>query len=311
MKSNQVLTGLIKQMKRDGKDTSESKEPISHSDLNKLKESGLLSTNNPRCLQNKVILDIMTHFGRRGREGLRSLKKDSFKVVADADGHMYLGMTFNESDKTHHGIDSREQNKAPRMYSTESITCPVKAYEKYLSKLNPECEALFQKPLTKFEPDSPVWYGKTPAGVNYLYAFMARLSGEAGLSKRYTNHCIRATVASNLCEAGVSHQGIMSVTGHRNVQSLNSYIRTSDKERITISGILAGNTETAVALKSPSAVAVSVESQSNTSRSSFDQRQYPTPSQTPSFSHSQSSNTMNIFSGNISGGNITVNVYKQ
>ena len=111
------------------------------------------------------------------------MKKDSFKVVVDADGHMYLEMTFNESDKTHHGIDSREQNKAPRMYSTESETCPVKAYEKYLDKLNPECEALFQKPLTKFEPDSPVLYGQTPAGDNHLYALMARLSGRLVLAR--------------------------------------------------------------------------------------------------------------------------------
>ena len=307
MKSNQVLTGIIKQMKRDGKDTSESKEPISHSDLKKLNESGLLSINNPQYLQNKVIFDIMTHFGRRGREGLRSLKKDSFKIVNDADGHKYIGMTFNESDKTHHGIDSREQNKAPRMYATDSETCPVKAYVKYISKLNPECEALFQKPLSKFELDNDVWYGKTPAGVNHLYNFMSRLSDQAGLSRKYTNHCIRATVASNLCEAGVSNQGIMSVTGHRNVQSLNSYIKTSDKERRTISGILAGNTEQAVALASPNTLALG-----NTSRSLTQPQRsiYPTP-QTQSFSHSQSNNTMNIFSGNISGGHITVNVYKQ
>ena len=77
---------------------------------------------------------------------------------------------------------------------------------------------------------------------------MSRLSAEAGLSRRYTDHCIRATVASNLCEAGVSNQGIMSGTGHRNVQSLNSYIKASDKDRRIISVILAGNTEQAVAL---------------------------------------------------------------
>ena len=96
---------------------------------------------------------------------------------------------------------------------------------------------------------------------------MSRLSAEADLSRRYTNHCIRATVASNLCEAGVSNQGIMSVTGHRNVQSLNSYIKKSDKERRTTSGILAGNTEQAVALAFPNTLALGEEAQSNTSRS--------------------------------------------
>ena len=133
MKSNQVLTGMIKQMKREGKDTSEHKDPISHADLKKLKESGVLSLSNPKCLQNKVLFDIMSHFGRRGREGLRSLKKNSFKIVTDGEGHRYLTMTFNESDKTHHGIDSREKNKAPRMYETGTDNCPIIAYEKYLN----------------------------------------------------------------------------------------------------------------------------------------------------------------------------------
>ena len=85
---------------------------------------------------------------------------------------------------------------------------------------------------------------------------MSRLSAEAGLSRRYTDHCIRATVASNLSEAGVSNQGIMSGTGHRNVQRLNSFIKASDKERRTISRILAGNTEQAVVLASPNTLAL-------------------------------------------------------
>ena len=271
MKSNQVLIGLIKQMKRDGKYISENKEPVTHNDL-KMNESGLLCLDNPKSLQNKVIFDIMTHFGRRGREGPRALNKASFKLSTDTDGHSYLGMTFNKSDKTHHGIDSREKNKAPRMYETGSETCPLKAFEKYMSKLNPDCEALFQKPLIKFQPDSDTWYSKTPVGVNNLYNFMSRMSSEAGLSKRYTNHCILAMVASNLCEAGVSNQGIMSVTEHRNVQRLNSYIRTSDKERLAISGILAGKSDNQVAIRSPN---VAVASSQNSSFNLSDH--YPTP----------------------------------
>ena len=124
------------------------------------------------------------------------------------------------------------------MYETNQQLCPVKSFEKYLSKLNPDNEALFQKPLSKYHKDGAVWYGKTPIGVNQLYDFMPRLSAEAGLSKRYTNHCIRAMVATNLCDAGVSNIGIMSVTGHRNVQSLNTYIKPSDSERRAISSIL-------------------------------------------------------------------------
>ena len=152
-------------------------------------------------------------------------------------------MHFNEADKTHHWVDSKEKPKAPRMYETKGESCPVKAFEKYLSKLNPANEALFQKSLIKFHMDRPVWYSKVPVGVNYLYDIMPRMSAEAGLSRRYTNHCIKAMVASTLSDAGVSNMGIMSVTGHRNVQSLNSYIKPSDSERRTISGILTGYQE--------------------------------------------------------------------
>ena len=212
-KSNNVLSGIIKELKRARKDTTENKEPISQADLKKLQMSGLFSTETPQTLQNKVFFDIMTHFRRRGREGLWSLKPTSFKFVTDSDGHRYVAMAYNEADKTHHGVDSKEKPKAPRMYETTGESCPVRAFEKYLSKLNPENDALFQKPLVKHHKDGPVWYSKIPVGVNQLYDFMPRLSAEAGLSRRYTNHCIRAMVASTLCDAGVSNMGIMYVTG--------------------------------------------------------------------------------------------------
>ena len=240
-KSNNVVSGIMKELKRAGKDTTENKEPISQADLKKLQMSGLFSTETPQTLQNKVFFDIMTHFGRRGMEGLRSLKTTSFKFVTDSDGHRYVAMAYNEADKTHHGVDSKEKHKAARMYKTTGESCLVRAFEKYLSKLNPENDALFQKTLVKYHKDGPVWYSKIPVAVNQLYDFMPRLSAEADLSRRYTNHCIRAMVASTLCDAGVSNMGIMSVTGHRNVQSLNPYIKPSDSERRTISGTLSGD----------------------------------------------------------------------
>ena len=313
LKSNNVLMGLIKELKRAGKDTSENKEPISIADLQKLQSSGLFSVDTPNTLQNKVLFDIMTHFGRRGREGLRSLGKKSFKVATDNDGHRYVAMAYNEADKTHHGVDSKERPKAPRMYETNQQLCPVKSFEKYLSKLNPDNEALFQKPLSKYHKDGAVWYGKTPIGVNQLYEFMPRLSAEAGLSKRYTNHCIRAMVATNLCDAGVSNIGIMSVTGHRNVQSLNTYIKPSDSERRAISSILTGaNRESTLSAIQPShsrylpLLASASQPCPTHPRPEIDHHhlsQFNSQNQTKNSSFS-------IFSGDIKGGNVTVNIYK-
>ncbi|MEW8548360.1 MAG: DUF3504 domain-containing protein [Candidatus Thiodiazotropha sp.] len=307
-KSNNVLSGIIKELKRAGKDTTENKEPISKADLYKLQTSGLFSTETPQTLQNKIFFDIMSHFGRRGREGLRSLKPTSFKFQTDNEGHRYVAMAYNEADKTHHGVDSREKPKAPRMYETSGESCPVKAFEKYLSKLNPENDALFQKALVKYHKDGAVWYSKIPIGVNQLYDFMPRLSAEAGLSRRYTNHCIRAMVASNLCDAGVSNMGIMSVTGHRNVQSLNSYIKPSDSERRTISGILSGDKALSESATSLIPLAPKPKCPSYPTRPLRDTEN--SLSQFNSQSNSQSS-SFSIFSGNITGGNVTVNIYKQ
>ncbi|CAC5390097.1 unnamed protein product [Mytilus coruscus] len=67
---------------------------------------------------------------------------------------------------------------------------------------------------------------------NKLASMMSRISEEAGLSIRYTNHCLRATVATGLKRAGVDDRAVMSVTGHRNVKSLDSYIEgPTDKQR--------------------------------------------------------------------------------
>ena len=65
-------------------------------------------------------------------------------------------MAYNEADKTHHGVDSKVKPKAQRMYETTGESCPVRTFEKYLSKLNPENDALFQKTLVKYHEDGPV-----------------------------------------------------------------------------------------------------------------------------------------------------------
>ena len=120
----------------------------------------------------------------------------------------------------------------------------MKSFDTYLSKLNPECETLFQRPLLKVQVNDPVWYAKVGVGVNTLYNFMARIPQEANLSRMYTNHCLRADMASTLHSAGVSSKGIMSVTGKRNVPSVASYIKPTDSEKRKISTILSNNKDT-------------------------------------------------------------------
>lgn len=235
--SNQVLSELVKTLKQD---ITTHKEPIDESDINKMFESGVFDVDKPETLQNKVLFDLISHFGRRGREGLRNLKKSNFIVLHDAKNRKYVTMAFNETDQN---LDTRENGMESRMYENSGKNCPVTSFEKYISKLNPECPDLFQKPLHKVI-NKDIWYAAKPIGVNTLSTFMSRISREAGLSRLYTNHCIRAYISTKLYESGFSYRAIMSVTGHRHENSLTSYVKPSEDERVAISNALATSSST-------------------------------------------------------------------
>ena len=77
--------------------------------------SGTLSNYNPKALQNKVFFEIMLHFGRRAKEGLRDLKSESFEFRTDDDGHVYVTIAYNEKSKTNHGVESDREEKEQRI----------------------------------------------------------------------------------------------------------------------------------------------------------------------------------------------------
>ncbi len=104
-----------------------------------------------------------------------------------------------KEQKTQENMDSK-----PRMYASgkEENNCPVKSLKLYLSKLNPDNELLFQQPKQKVKPDDEIWYTSRPVGAKTISGFMSKLSTDAKLSKRYTNHCIRATTITLLSMLG-------------------------------------------------------------------------------------------------------------
>ncbi|CAG2233869.1 unnamed protein product [Mytilus edulis] len=86
MPSNHVITGMMKKLKREGKDITVHKKAVAEGDIQKLYSSGIVSTDHPVTLQNKVFWDIMLNFGRRGQEGLAELKKTSYAKSKDDKG---------------------------------------------------------------------------------------------------------------------------------------------------------------------------------------------------------------------------------
>ena len=107
------------------------------------------------------------------------------------------------------------------------------------SKLNPKCCAFFQAPYPNAPTDNGPWYKSTPVVEKSLGNLMFKMSIEAALSKRYTNHSLRATCITLLDENGFQSRDICNVTGHRNEKSIRTYVGCpNDKKRQKLSDAL-------------------------------------------------------------------------
>ena len=89
------------------------------------------------------------------------------------------------------------------MYETSTALDPVAAFEFYLSKTHPDCNALFQTPNKATPKDinfesARQWYRNEPLGKNSISKMMERISIKAELSERYTNRSIRASTVTSL-----------------------------------------------------------------------------------------------------------------
>ncbi len=63
---------------------------------------------------------------------------------------------------------------------------------------------------------------------------------KAGISGYKTNHSLRATTATRLYLNGVDEQLVMERTGHRSIEGIRSYKRTSSDQQENISDLLHG-----------------------------------------------------------------------
>ena len=85
----------------------------------------------------------MFYLIRRGRENLRLLTKQSFATKTDATGRKFVYQATDELDKNHRGNDNADDSTGEGlMYEQDGPLCPVKAFELYLAKLNPELSCL-------------------------------------------------------------------------------------------------------------------------------------------------------------------------
>ena len=119
--------------------------------------------------------------------------------MVDADRNCYVGAVLTKSTKNNLGGQSYQDYIDVRMYevvsnSMDPVNESIQIFS--LSKLHPENKNLFSKSKKMFSRDD-IWFTKEVIGKNTLVNMIKNISNRAGLSKVYTNHCVRASTVTH------------------------------------------------------------------------------------------------------------------
>lgn len=146
-------------------------------------------------------------------------------------GLRYVEKAQDEQMKNHQ-MDQTEICSAFMVEIPNSKYCPVSSFVFYLSKLDMKYPLLWQYPKRKGTYNlQDTWYIAKKIGYNSMATFMSKLSHAEDLSKVYTNHSICVTGATFLHCTNLSAKQIMSVIGHKSLNSLFIYqIISSNKK---------------------------------------------------------------------------------
>ncbi|XP_067678843.1 uncharacterized protein [Haliotis asinina] len=234
--ANESFKTMTREAKAEGKDEVEHKKEIHSLDLQMLFSSIHMDCKTPNGLANKVQFDIRFYFFRKGLPHMESMTKDTFEVAVDpSNGVRFIRQRVEEQSN---GSDDEEPCGSCMPEIPNSELCPVSSYLKYIEKLNPDSNRLWQYPKENFTAEDNVWYTRKPVGKNTLSKFMSTLSASCCLSTVYTNLCVRITGATILTRCKHSSQ-IMSLS--LGVQSLAKFQQTSNEEKFTLNSAVAEN----------------------------------------------------------------------
>ena len=231
-RSNEAFEGIIKKLRRKGEmNPIAHKDIITNGDYNKIKYL-LDHKKDTRCLTEQVWFYVTLHFGIRGCELQCLLRKTDLQFHTDEHGAKYvkLGTDFAQKNHQLEGI-ATPSGRIQNLDQVHSI-------EMLISKLNPECDRLLQRPRINYSAKDKCWFTKAPMGKNALGDIMKGISDDAKTSKKCTNHCLQAFTVSRLNAQNVPERHIMTVTGHGNAQSLTSYCRPTDDQERQMAAVL-------------------------------------------------------------------------
>ena len=279
-----VCDAVFKQLHHKGIGTDTKVTPVlSDDEENTLWKKGSISMDNPTGLLNGVFFYNGKNFCLRGGAEHRNLKLSQLRrettIVDDKALSCYVYTEFGSKNNQGGFASLNQKNKVVRQYECDSEQCHVRILDKYLQVLPPDAiknDIFYLQPLAQVpsNPSAP-WFKTTPVGKNTLGTMIKRMCNNAGISDGFTNHSLRAYGATTLFHAEVPEKLIQQRTGHRSVEALRHYERTSQSQLLDVSNIMSYGSK----LPSNSALSTTKKQNSKATSKSYEcQPHMPMPS---------------------------------
>ena len=219
---------------------------LSEDDEEHLWETGHIGKHSAQALVNANFKNLTEHFGLRGRQEHYSMQVEDFSLITNPDKSVrYVAFKEGPTKTRQGGLRVTHRAAQPKMFATGGERCPVMLFEELLQRRTPDLRTtgpFFLGVIPK--PKTDVWFRRRRIGEHKIGNIMKVMSERSGLSaatgKKISNHSSRKTCVQKLKSAGVPRDKIMDVTGHRNIQSLNSYEGDNENQSRELSNIISG-----------------------------------------------------------------------
>ena len=237
--------------------TKRQAEVISVQEEDILWQQGLLSDSSPQVLLDAMVFYCGMYFALRSDKEHRQLRHDpcQIEVVEDAGQRAYLKYTEDISKNNPGGLKGQKL-KAKVVIHHANTSCPercfVRLFKMYKQLCPPDAPQHAFSLQPSRTPTSKCWYTNRPLGHTTLGKTVTRLCHSAGITGFKTNHSLRATSTTRLYESGIDEQLVTERTGHRSLDGVSSYKRTTDSQREAVSDILNRRTQSNVETVLPS-----------------------------------------------------------
>lgn len=224
-------------------------------EVDELHRKGQLGSETPEAMLNTLWFNNCTHFGMRGGKEHRDLCWGDIQLkegISAGEAIQFLEFTERQT-KTRTGENRRNIRPVkPRMYENKNKErCPVQLYKAFAQRRPEDCndsDYPFYLAVNnvKERNETQAWFKRTAVGVNKLYAIMKAMAEKANLTNKedITNHSARKTMILKLNDNQVPPTHIMQISGHKNVQSINSYSSLNSRQLQTISTIISTESQT-------------------------------------------------------------------